>query len=410
MDRTPAEELKDLRGQIATENQLSVQLELSIIAKTKDIMAEKAKVTELKQRRRAGVDSTPGGGHIDTEGLSPDYVDVIWQKKDAHTHLRRQLSEQEDALLKLGLQSELLFEEQTTLLVDLHRTTLDIYEEESRNVPLRMNNVFFQDRLKELDPLIAEAETMRSKTEVAVSTAKRRLDDHEFRGGGIVDLQNSIASLNTEIAVVERFLEEHFERLAQNNSQDDKEQRAHADTISSMKRLYDWGPQKAAMEKECTDAKHKLQTNQVELVRLERQIAQKEQRFKVLEPIAKQRLESARTVQIPDNVTIDSLIQELERKKKQQTRRTSANETALEEILMQNGETERIIELKNREFTQLSLLLQNEVAGLKKKIAQARLDASQKEFELVSQINALSAKLKAQSAPRKPGDRTARNT
>jgi hypothetical protein len=56
------------------------------------------------------------------------------------------------------------------------------------------------------------------------------------------------------------------------------------------------------------------------------------------------------------------------------------------------------------------LLLQNEVAGLKKKIAQARLDASQKEFELVSQINALSAKLKAQSAPRKPGDRTARNT
>jgi hypothetical protein len=262
-----------------------------------------------------------------------------------------------------------------------------------------------QDRLKELDALIAEAETMRSKTEAALSTAGVKLDDHEFREGGVVDLQNSVANLSAEIAAVERFLEEDFERLAQNNSQDDKEKRAHADTISSMKRLYGWAPQKAVMEKEYADAMRDLQANQLLLLRVERQIAQKEQRFRVLQPIAKQHLETAKRLQISDNVTIDSLIQELERKKKRQTRRTSANETALEDILTQNGETERIIELKNREFNQLSLLLQNEVAGLKKKIAQARLDASQREFELVSQISALSAKLKAQAAPRKPGGR-----
>jgi hypothetical protein len=273
---------------------------------------------------------------------------------------------------------------------------------------VELNHVFLEDKLKEPNALIAEAETMRSKTEAALSEVAVRLDDHEFRVGGAVDLQHSIANLNAEIATVDRFLEEHVEQLAQSNSQEDKKKRAHANTISSMKRLW-LGPHKAAMEKECADAKRELQGSQLLLLRLERQIAQKEQCLRVLQPIVKQHLATARTLQIADTVTIDSLIQELERKRKQQTRQATAHETALEEILVQNGETERMIELRNRELNQLSLLLQNEVVGLKKKIAQARLDASQKEFELVSQINTLSAKLKVLAAPRKPGDRTARN-
>jgi hypothetical protein len=297
-----------------------------------------------------------------------------------------------------------------TLIVELHHTTLDIYREESQNVPLRMNHIFLQDKLKELDALIAEAETIKSKTEAALSEVAVRLGDHEFRAGGVVDLQNSIANLNAEIAAVERFLEEHVERLTQNNSQEDKEKRAHEDTISFMKRLYGWGPYKAAIEKECAGAKRDLQASQLQLLRLEGQITQKEQRLRVLQPIAKQHLATARNLQISDTVTIDSLIQELEKKRKQQARRASAHETALEEILLQNSETERMIELRNRELSQLSLVLQNEVAGLKKKIVQARLDTSQKEFELVSQINTLSAKLKALAAPRKPADRMARST
>jgi hypothetical protein len=104
MNLTPVEELEDLREQIEKATESSVHLELSILAKTKEILSEKGKLTELKQKRRAGVSFVPGSVHFDTEGISTEYIDFVRQKENTLTVLSMRLWEQGEMMLQLGLQ------------------------------------------------------------------------------------------------------------------------------------------------------------------------------------------------------------------------------------------------------------------------------------------------------------------
>jgi hypothetical protein len=62
-----------------------------------------------------------------------------------------------------------------------------------------MENAYLQNRLKEWDIYIKEAETGKARVEAALAAATVALDSHNVRGGGLVDLEHSVASIRSEI-------------------------------------------------------------------------------------------------------------------------------------------------------------------------------------------------------------------
>jgi hypothetical protein len=385
-------ELVRIRAEIDRETEKAVELELEIISKTKEVIAEETKCIQLKCKRRSCVSNAPDCPVISTDGLTPEYADLIDEKKNNIEFLRAKLSEFEEKLAEATTESELLFENESSLIVSIHRIGREIHAEESRLGPLRLTNAHLEGRVKEWDAYIREAETAKSGMEHALSHTTLVLDNHEFRGGGIVDLENSIANVNAEIQAIEKDLEQQLTRLAQDNATYAEEQEAFATELASVHSLYDWRPQKVARERMLAQAKAELQRASAELTKCDRDALVKERRLKVLQPLEKKHAKAAAGKSLDGAGSIDDLIVQLERAGKREAEKTAALDASLERILAQNADMERAIEARKRELHQISQLLQTDVAALKKKIAQARIDASIKEADLVRAIATLSAK------------------
>jgi chromosome segregation ATPase len=385
-------DLEQAREQITKEHEKSVQLELDIIAKTKQIIEEETRLIELKQRRKAGVSMNPNSYIVNTDGLTPEYIDLLHQKEDTIKHLSCKLSDLEERLTQEMIECKTLFERQANLAVDLHRISCEVHREEARLAPLRMENSYLQNRLSEWDIYIKEAEAAKSRVETALSAATIALDSHELRGGGIVDLEHSVASIRTEIAVIEAELGKQIGHLADENSVYNGEERALAAELATVCSLYDWGNQKTELTNAVAETKRKLEVNRAELVNIEKGVFVRERRMKVLQPLVKKHLKNAATVWVDENETIDELIGELERAGRKATKKAAAHDNSLERVRHQNMELDRLIELRKREVYQLAQVFQGEVSNTKKKITQLREESTVKEVEFVKAIAKLASK------------------
>jgi hypothetical protein len=394
------DDLDAVKQQIERESERSTDLELKIISILKQILAEKSRIFEIKQLNHV----IPGGqsnlslGQL--EGLSSEYLDILRDKQDALAALGQALRDTEFQIAQLDADTDSLFEFHTNTLVNLHRANMAVLQEEFANVPAKMEKAFAASSLRDLNIMIREAETLRAKTENTLSTMLIHTEKHEYEGGGVVDLQNSIANLRAEIDVIDSAMSEDLIKLANHNEAEKTEQEKQDAELGKVHRMYDWGKQKSQMEGHLADTKRAISQNQAQVAKYDRLVLLKEKRLKILQPLVPKHFGKVGTVDLPPDSDIDGLISTLERVSKASQTRSKQNDRDLSALIVQNNETAQIIEERLREIHQLTTLTSSECASLRREITSARSRAADREASLVKSLRELKVKSVSRSKPR----------
>jgi hypothetical protein len=386
------DELHKTLKQIQDESDDSAQLEIAILSKLREIMTQKVLIRDLKQDRILQFSDQYSSSLAGLEGLSNEYLDIIRLKQDILSPLRIKLAETDAELVRLTEQSDSLFEIQTQTIISLHQANISVLHEEFANVPAKLQRGFAEQELKNLEILIKEAESIHTKTENTLSTVLIRTADHQYQGGGIVDLENSITNITAEIESIEAELQENLMNLAKQNGAESHEQQMRQAELQATQKLYGWSDQKRQIEQQLGEIKRNIATNKQQVENVDRLILLKEKRLKTLQTLTAKHLGKVDSVEIAEGETIDVLISRLDRVAKSSQSQSKRNEISHESLVIQNNEAARVLDVRLREIQQVTALANRDIVTLKKEIATARSEASDREAALVKSLRALRVK------------------
>lgn len=379
--------LEEICEKIDSAYKETAELQLQVAAKSREISDAKNEIHDIKQRMRLFIEKFEDVTFLDSEGEPEEVQQLLASKKDEITHLLMASADSDESVRMSVAELDAQCDKEMELITNLSKTSRDVYIAEIHNLLKRRKKEELLETLKATDLSVREVEARKNRVENRLVEVISKLGKSTNEPGGIVDLTNAIKNVKTEIEGVESQIEEMIDKICKSRDLDEKQIQEHQEHVDHLTSLYGFSGTKAEYQEEINKAKQQVAENSRELCIIEEQIKAKERRLHVLKSLKRTSMNA--NVEVPDECSADDLIAEL---KDLRSRCSEADEEVITEhnqIAMKNIELQERIERGRRSLEIMLTRFQTERDELAQKIQRARLEATQKEQEMLQSLNEL---------------------
>lgn len=381
------EELENLNQRIKEEIEKANQLQVEINEKTEKLIDQNVKLIEAKTMRNEALFAPKMPNKIDMSDFPQDYIDHVKEKSDETIKLQNDFEASKDMVDNRINEINHLIEMQLKLMCELTKTNYALYQQELENVSLKKKRSLNQNHFKEYSILIKEAEQIRIKAEMALSTTLQRAENYDLVNGGEIDIKNSILNAKEQIKKIDEKINEGLKLLNKYQNEDFDEKNKFDQNMNNLKTLYSFDSQYNETSKEFQELKQSIQNDKTEFQKLKEIVDQKEKRLSVLLPLTEKLKKSkVLSTQVQQFSTVDQLIQKLSSCEKDIKKMVGKKNDSLSFIVKQNQVLEKRIDARYREYQIMISKYSIEQQVLKKKIEETKNYNYEREYNIIETI------------------------
>ena len=263
---------------------------------------------------------------------------------------------------------------------------------------------YVQDQIKERDNEIKMMEDLKREAQAALSSLINRASDGDGIGGGRLDTEKAIVSLQNELRQVLNETEEIKQRIRRYEAEDledirnKNEQKAHHDAAVN------WAKEKQELQEEWRSLMQQIQIKKKSLKSNEsKQYTQSSSTNRVIPLIKKWQGKKVPNVNVPENATIESMFQLLDQVKEEHDNGKRRSEQEIAELIVNNARLQEEVNRRRKALERTVTQFHADENAMTKKIEDIRDKASKEEEKLLKQIEATKIKMAQRQLLKKPG-------
>lgn len=387
--------VQDLNNEIEDEKSAIQQLNLSISELQADILRFQ-NANKLYQYLKP---STIPEHAIDTD------EDKAVEFNEEHTNI---LKEKRDLIPPLKAETEILDNNQknsenrlTTIRTqydDAQNSIVELQEKirfvTSESLRSARELHYVEDQITERQNEIRMMEGLKREAQNALSSLLERANDADGLGGGRLDTEKSIVSLQDQLRLVEQEIDDVNGKMDRTKAEDEQDQAEKVNQESAHVAAVNWEKEKKELQEELKDLLQQIQKKKQTLKLTESKTTQDSfSTTRVIPLVKKWQNKKVPNAHVPEDATIESMLAMLDQVKQERENSQIKSEQQIAELIVNNSKLQEEVSRRRKALERIVTQFHADENLMRKKIDDITEKATREEEKLLKQIESTKIKM-----------------
>ncbi|OHT16150.1 hypothetical protein TRFO_13484 [Tritrichomonas foetus] len=271
---------------------------------------------------------------------------------------------------------------------------------------------YVQDQITERQNEIRMMEDLKREAQGALSSLLDRASDADGLGGGRLDTEKAIISLQNELRQVENEIAEIQDRIDEYKAVDEEDKAEKQKQKAAHDAAVNWQKEKVELQEEWRELMKEIQKKKNSLKTVEtKQATQTYSTTRVIPLVKKWQGKKVPNANVPPEATIESMFAILDQVKAEHDSGMKKSEQEIAELIVNNAKLQEEVTRRRKALERTVTQFHADENAMRKKIDDIREKASKEEEKLLKQIESTKIKMAqrqlrssatAPSTPKKP--------
>ncbi|EAY14428.1 hypothetical protein TVAG_426210 [Trichomonas vaginalis G3] len=380
--------LQSALEQIEEQLEINERIEKEIAQKRIEFAEEKAKISLTEMN----FDDSEIFNQLDAE-----YKDLYNELSNKTKSLESEYRNHEEEINKIVESLKFLYDNQSKINIDYSRSITDSKLSKCSNERDEKYAKLLEDQISDLDVIIRQVKSQIKQTDKELGHQTEISNLIQERGGGALETVNEIKSLESDVRKITNSLDDgnnEIMNIQEIMANDEDEYAAQMEKIES---LYGYQKIHSAMRGILQQYNQSISENQEFLMKLDRNISNSENRYKVLSKLPKNNNLPNEEIEMET----DQLIKNLKLLQKRESNRIKYSKAEMEELTELIQKSEKKVEQLKYSLSIAQQLLKAENRDMKNVVSKQKESNFDRETETLASIIDYRLKTPQRASPKK---------